>query len=111
MINTTVFCTLVFLTTVITKSERNESVAQTTTAPHERGRQSPSLQKLHHLHTATFPDKKCKDVEKRLKFYKSELFVNPFPHQRQALKRKVNSVRKEYSKTIKTQIMKMLQVN
>lgn len=67
-----------------------------------------SLQKLCHLHVVTFPDVKYKNVEKRVKFCKSELFVNLFLYQRKPMKQKVNSVRKEYSITIKTQTMKML---
>lgn len=82
-------------------------------APHELGglgggRQSVSLQKLCHLHVVTFPDVKCKKVEKRLKFCKSELFVNLFLYQSRPVKEKVNSVRKEHNNMIKTQTMKML---
>jgi len=67
-----------------------------------------SLQKLRHLHVVTFPDVKHKNVEKRLKFCKSELFVSLFLYQRRAMKPKANSLRKEYSNANKTQTMKML---
>lgn len=68
------FVHLVFLTIVVPKLSKSKTKGGTvcTWAPQAwgggggGGMQSVSLQKIHHIHRVTFPDVKCKNIEKRL---------------------------------------------